>query len=111
MLAAIEASPARCGVQGYHPHPLMEALDSRPDLRDDSGEFVPEERRRHDHARVVAPLKNLEVGAVRQSDFYFDEYLAFVQTGYGYLLDLQVFFAVKYGRGHRFGGTHKSYLF
>src|SRR5579864_5634538 len=63
VLGAVKAHLAGRGVEGYDTHALLEAVDVSTNLLNDSGEFVAEKRRRHDHARVIAALVHLEIGA------------------------------------------------
>src|SRR5213078_91950 len=62
--------------------------------------FVPKQRRWNDHARVIAALVNLEVGAASQCRLHLDEDFAFLHTGNRHLLDLDVLFAVEDGGCH-----------
>ena len=67
VLGAVEAHLAGRGVQRHHPHALLEAAHARPDFFDHAGQFVPEQRRGHDHARMVAALIDLQIGAAGQA--------------------------------------------
>ena len=100
VLRAVEAHLAGRGVEGYDAHALLKAVDVSPNLLDDSREFVAEERGRHDHARVIAALVHLEIGAASQGDLNFDENLTIADARDGYFFDLEVFFAVQDGGGH-----------
>ena len=51
---AIEAHLARRGVQRHHPHAFFEAANTMSDFFDYSRQFVSEQSRRDDHARVVS---------------------------------------------------------
>jgi len=44
---------------------------------------VPKQRRRHDHARVVSTLEDLQVSAVCQRNLNFDQHFARLQAGIG----------------------------
>ena len=100
MFGAVKAHLAGRGVEGYDTHALLEAIDVSTNLLHDSGKFVAEKRRRHDHARVIAPLVHLEIGAASQGDLNFDENLAIADARDGYFFDLEVFFAVQDGGSH-----------
>ncbi len=80
--------------------PFLEAVDARADFFDDSGEFVAEKRWRDDHARVVAALVDLQIGAAGERDLDFDQNLAITNARDWYFFDLQIFFAVQDGSGH-----------
>ena len=67
---------------------------------DDAGEFVSEERRRHDHAGVVSTLEDFEVSAVSECDFHFDQHFSLTYARDRHLLDLHVLFAVEDGGCH-----------
>src|SRR5437773_1754838 len=100
VFGAVKAHLAGRGVQGYDAHALLEAVDVSTNLLNDSSEFVAEKRRRHDHARVIAALVHLEIGAASQGDLNFDENLAIADARDGYFFDLEVFFAVQDGGSH-----------
>ena len=100
MLGAVEAGAAGRGVQRDHAHSLAESADVGPNFLDHPGQLMPEQRRRHDHARVISPLIDLEVGAAGQSDLHLHQYLTFFQFGDRHLLDFDVLFAIEDGGGH-----------
>ena len=81
VLGAVEAHLAGRGIERHHAHTLLEAVHAFANFLDDAGQFMAEERRRNDHAGVVATLIHLEVGAAGESDLDFDEYFALSPHG------------------------------
>jgi hypothetical protein len=65
--AAMKAAEARRGIRRNHaeadPPPRV---DSLPDRSDFAYDFVPENRRRLDHLRVISTLPNFQIGAIRE---------------------------------------------
>ena len=100
VLGAVEACAAGRRVERHHAHSLAESPDVGPNFLDHTGQFMSKQCRRHDHARVISPLINLEVGAACQRNLHLDQDFAFVQFGDRHLLDLDVLFAIEDRRGH-----------
>src|SRR5579864_3959432 len=100
MLGAVKAHLARGRVEGDDSHALFEAINSCTYFLDDAGQFVAEQRRRNDHAGVIAALVHLEISAAGQRDLYFDQNLAVSYTRDGYFFNFQIFFAVQDGSCH-----------
>ena len=100
VLRAVEAHAARRRVQRDHTHALLESFDVGPDLFDDPGQFMAEQRRRHNHAGVVAPLIDLQIGTASQGHLHLDQHFPFIQLGNRHLLDFDVLFAVEDRRCH-----------
>ena len=67
---------------------------------DDAGKFVPEERRRHDHACVVSALIDLQVGATSQRDLHLDQDFPCLNVGDGDFFNFHVLFTVEDGCCH-----------
>ena len=61
------ALPAGRGVERHNTIAGREIFDAHACLNDSSGQLVAEESRGHDHARVIATTKDLEVGAAGKS--------------------------------------------
>ena len=59
--------------------PFLKPLTSGTDFFDDAGQFVAKQRRRNDHAGVIAALIDLQIGAACERDVYLDQYFPFVQ--------------------------------
>ena len=100
VFGTIETHAAGRGVQRHHAHALLEALDVGPDLFDDTCQFVAKQRRRHNHAGMVAPLIHLQIGAAGQGNLHLDQNFPFAQLGNRHLLDLYVLFAIEDRRCH-----------
>src|SRR5262249_43417978 len=73
---------------------------TRPDFLNHAGQFVTKQRRRHDHARVIAALKDLEIGAAGQSHVHLHQHFPALQRGDGHFLNLHVLLAVEDRRCH-----------
>src|SRR5581483_3903167 len=67
----------------------------RPNFLDHSRQFVPEQRRRNDHARVIAALIHLEVSTAGERHLHFDKHFAIAHSGDGNLFDFYVLFSVE----------------
>src|ERR1700685_3863209 len=100
MLGAIETHLAGRGIEGDHAHAFFETVDAGADFFDDPGQLVAEQCRRDDHARMIAALKNFEVGSAGQRDLNFDQNLAGAYTGNGDSFNFEIFFAVEDGSRH-----------
>ena len=100
MLGAVEAHLAGRRVQRHHPHALLEAAHAVPDFFDHSGQFMSKERRRDNHARVIAALVDLQVGAAGQGDLHFDQYFPIAHARDGHSFNLYVLFAIEDGSCH-----------
>ena len=92
---AIKTHLARRGVQRHHPHPLLEPAHTRPNFLDHSSQFVPKQRGRNNHARVVSALVDLEIRPTSQGDLHFYQHFAFAHSGDGNAFDFYVLFAVE----------------
>ena len=100
-LPAEEAFVTRSGVRRNHAHTWFEAIaHSRARLFDDSSHFMAEDRRRHDHARVVTLFPDLQIGATRKRDLDSDQEIVRADGRDRHFLDLQIFAAVQHGRHH-----------
>src|SRR5256885_1581297 len=53
------------------------------------------QRRRDDHARVVATLIDLQVGSAGQRDLHFDQYFPVTYAGNRHFFNLQILFAIE----------------
>ena len=95
MLQAIETSAAGSRVQGNNLHTAAKIAHARPNFFNHAGKFVSEQRRRHNHARVVAALVDLEVGPAGKRHVHLHQHLAGFERGNGHLLDLDVLFAIE----------------
>ena len=100
MLGAVEAHLAGRGIQRHHPHAFFEAAHSVPDFFNHAGQFVSEQRRRDNHARVIAALVDLQVGAAGQCDLHFDQYFPIANPRDGHSFNLHVLFAIEDGGCH-----------
>src|SRR5581483_11816987 len=96
----VEAHLEGSGDQRHHAHALLEAAHVGTDFLDDSGEFVTEQRRRHDHAGVISALVDLEVRAAGEGDLNLNKNLTLADTRDGYLFNLYVLFTVEDGCRH-----------
>src|SRR6185437_208875 len=61
---------------------------------------MPEQSRRHDHARVITTLINLQVSPAGESHVHLHQDLTAFQTGNRHLLDFYVLFAIEDSRCH-----------
>ena len=92
--------PAGCGVQRDYAVAGGKALGSLTNLDDSSGLFMAKERRRHNHARVIAPPEDLQVGSAGERRVHADDQLTGFGFGNGNLLDADIFAAVENGSLH-----------
>src|SRR5581483_3185962 len=97
---AVEAHAARSRVERDHALAAAEVSDPMAGFRNHAGQLVPEQRGRNDHARVVAALVDLQVGAAGEGNFDFDQDLAVFDARNGDALNLYVLFTVEDGCGH-----------
>src|SRR5882724_530671 len=95
VLQAVKAGTARSGVESDNLHTAAEITHAWPDFFNHSGKFMSKQRRRHDHARVVAALINFEVGAASQGHVHLHQDLTGLQRGNGDFFYLDVLFAVE----------------
>ncbi len=100
MLGAIKARTAGSRVERDHAHALLEAAHAFPDLLDRARQFMAEQRRRHDHAGVIAPLVHLQIRAAGKRHVDLDQNFAFAHRRDGHSFNLDVFFAVEDGSRH-----------
>ena len=100
MLGAEEAHPAGRRVERHHAHALLEAAYAVADFFDDTCQFMPKQRGRNNHARMVAALVDLQVGAAGQRHLDLDQDLAFAHARNRDLFDLDVLFAIEDRRRH-----------
>jgi hypothetical protein len=63
-------------------------------------QFVAEQRRGDNHARMVTASENLHIGSAGQRCTHFDKDIARSDCRNGNLLDAEIFLAVQYGRHH-----------
>jgi hypothetical protein len=68
------------------PHP--EPGDLRAHLDDVAGQFVAEDRRRNDHARMITPPEYFHVGAARQRRLDADQNISLANPRNGHRLNL-----------------------
>ncbi len=80
--------------------PFLKPRTPCPDFFDHSGQFMSKQRRRDDHARVIATLVDLQVGAAGQGDLHFDQYFPVAYPRDGHFFNLYVLFAIEDGRCH-----------
>jgi hypothetical protein len=92
--------PAGCGVQRDYAVAGGKALGSLTNLDDSSGLFMAKERRRHNHARVIAPPEDLQVGSAGERRVHADDQLTGFGFGNGNLLDADIFATVENGSLH-----------
>jgi hypothetical protein len=74
-----------------------------------SGQLMTEDRRRNNHARVVAALENLDIGPTGKRHLHFDEDVSPVDHRHGHRLYLQVFLAVE-NSSHHLAFSHYEHL-
>jgi hypothetical protein len=74
-----------------------------------SGQLMSEDRRWDNHARMVAALEHLNIGAAGKGHLHPDEDVSTINLGNGYRLYLQVFLAVKDG-SHHLAFSHYEHL-
>ena len=80
--------------------PFLNPLTFGPDLFDDTSQLMAKQRRRHNHAGMIAALIHLQVRPAGQGNLHLDQYFAFTQLRDRNLLDLYVLFAVEDRRCH-----------
>src|SRR5689334_1142570 len=73
VFGAIKAGAAGSRIKRHDAHSLLESPNPRADFLNDSGEFMTKQRRRRDHASVVAALINLQIRSAGESNFHLDE--------------------------------------
>src|SRR5207302_1617014 len=95
-----ETHLARRRVQRHHTHALLESAYARPRLFDHSSQFVPEERRRHNHSRMISALVHLEVCATSERHLHFDQDLSVLNMRNRNPLNFYVLFAIEDGCCH-----------
>jgi hypothetical protein len=100
VLGAVKTHLARRGVQRDHAHAFFEAIHAGAHFLDYACQFVAEQRRRHNHAGVIATLVHLEIGAAGKSNLHLDQNFAIPDAGNGHSFYLQIFFAVQDGGCH-----------
>ena len=99
--AAIEALQAGRGIRGHDALPDLETLDALAHRHHIAGQFVPEQSGRHDHPRVIAAQKNLDVGAAGQGRAHAHQQIVRPDVRNRNAFQLHVLFAVEHGREHR----------
>src|SRR5579884_270285 len=97
---AEEAHATGRGVQRNNAHSRAEVLHARAHFFDRSREFVPEQCRGLDHARVVPALEDLKIGAAGEGHLDFNQNLSLGHARDGHLLDFYVLFSVEDGGLH-----------
>ncbi len=80
--------------------PFLKLSTPSPTSSIDSGQFMTEQRRRHNHASVVAALIHLEIRATSERHLDLDQHLALFHARDGHSFNLDVFFAVQDGSRH-----------
>ena len=100
VLGAIEAHAAGSRVERHHAHALLEAAHALADFLDRARQFMPEQRRRHNHAGVIAALIHLQIGAAGERHVDLDQNFALTHTRDRHSFNLDVFFAVEDGGRH-----------
>ena len=97
LLAALAeiALAAGSGVERHHAVAGSETVNSLAGLDDGSGQLVAEERRRNNHARVIAAAKDLQVGSAGERSAHLDNQFARRGLGTGTSLDANIFAAVE----------------
>ena len=95
VFGTVEAGLAGRGIQRHHPHAFFECPNARADFFDHTRQLVPEQRRRHDHARMISPLVDLEIGAAGQGHLHLDQHFPVPHPRDGYFLNLYVLFTVE----------------
>ena len=100
MFGAVEAHLAGRRIQRHYPHALFEAAYTVPDFFNHSGKFMSEERRRDNHARVIAALVDLKIGTAGQCDLHLDQHFPIANSRDGYSFNLYVLFAIEDSRCH-----------
>ena len=83
------------GVERHHAVAGREIRDAFAGFDNRSRQLVAEERRRHDHARMIAAAKDLQVGAAGERRAHADDQFAGCGLGNGNLLDANIFAAVE----------------
>ena len=101
ILAAKQANAAGAEFDGTTRAPTRSVSGYfRAQSLDNSGQFVAEHRRRRDHARVVAALPDLEIGAAGERHLHANQRLVRRQARNIDAFDLQILAAVENGGGH-----------
>jgi hypothetical protein len=80
--------------------PFLKPRTPSPDFLDRARQFMPEQRRRHNHAGVIAPLIHLQIRAAGQRHVDLDQNFALSHTRDRHSFNLDVFFAVEDGSRH-----------
>ena len=75
--------------------PAAKSVNALAGLDDGSGQFVAEERRRHDHARMIAAAKDLEVGSAGERRAHAHDQFARSGLGNRNALDANIFATVE----------------
>ena len=91
---------ARRGVERHDAIAGREIRDALAGFDNGPCHFVPEERRRHDHARVIAAAEDLQVRSAGKRRADLDDQFAHCCLGNGNLLDAYIFTAVENGGLH-----------
>ncbi len=94
------AFAARRGIERHHAIARREIRDTLAGFENRSRQFVAEERRGHDHARVIAAPEDLEVRPASKRSAHVDDQLARRRLGDGNLLDADIFASMENGGLH-----------
>src|SRR6185369_4337022 len=78
----------------------LESFNTGTDFFDHSGEFVPEQSGGHDHARMIAALVHLQVGAAGKGYRHLHQNFAISHPRNWYPFNLYVLFAIEDGGCH-----------
>ena len=100
-MEAVKANSAGRGVCGNHAHAGGELLDARSHFHNLAGQFVPKQRRRSDHAGMIAASKDLQISAAGKRYRNFDQNFALAQLRNRNALDFHVFPPMQHSRSHR----------
>ena len=107
---AEEAAVTRCGVHGRHAVAHAKRRHALAHRSHGARDLMPEEHGRLEHGGMVAAAKDLEIRAAGERGAHLEQQLARPGRRHSYLLQPQVFPAVKNG-GHHGGNTHSIAIF
>ena len=103
-VTAIKTPATRRRVRHHHAVAAAPDAHASVTLADDAREFVAEDRRRHDHLRVITALEHLQVRAAGQRGLDANPHLARPQRALGDFFDFDLLFPVEDGGFHGVSG-------
>ena len=98
------------GIERHHAVAGRKICHAFARLHHRSGQLVAKQRRGHDHARMIAAAKDLQIGSAGQRSAHADDQFAGSGLGNGHLLDANIFAAVEDGGLHGAAPMEKRML-